>query len=140
MPIYLDANVFIYAALQDPQAIPKARGAILYIQQLGKGKIEAATSTLSWDEVMWVALRLLDERSDAIALGKWFLRLPNLKLLPVTNEVVHRAQGLVESHGLKPCDAIHAASAITNRIDELVSDDNIFDRVPGVARVKLSER
>ena len=139
MKLYLDANVFIYAALQEPKDIPKARVAISYLQQLGKGKIKAATSVLSWDEVMWVALRILDERSDAYELGKWFLRLPNLIFLPVTIEVALRAQGLVESHGLKPRDAIHASSALTNHIDELVSDDSVFDRVPGIIRVRLSE-
>lgn len=139
MKLYLDANVFIYAALQEPKDIPKARVAVSYLQRLGKGKIEAATSILSWDEVMWVALRLLDERSDATELGKWFLRLPNLIFLPVTNEVALRAQGLVESHGLKPRDAIHAASALTSHVAELLSDDSIFDRVPGITRVRLSE-
>ena len=88
---------------------------------------------------MWVALRLLDGRSDATELGKWFLRLPNLIFLPVTTEVVLRSQGLVESHGLKPRDAIHAASALTSHVSELVSDDSIFDRVPGIIRVRLSE-
>ncbi len=47
--------------------------------------------------------------------GMIFLELPNLRMLYIDSEVIARAQALLESYGLKPRDAIHAASAIVIR-------------------------
>ena len=46
------------------------------------------------------------------------------------------AQRLMDEYGLKPRDAIHAAAALENRIDTIVSYDKDFDEVRGLKRVE----
>ena len=44
---------------------------------------------------------------------------------------------IIEKYNLKPRDAIHVASALTNNIKEIVSDDPDFDKVKEIKRKKL---
>ena len=54
---------------------------------------------------------------------------------PVTEEDVHEARGLLEAHaGLSARDAIHTAIMQRHEIDEILSFDSGFDRVPGLRR------
>jgi predicted nucleic acid-binding protein len=50
-------------------------------------------------------------------------------------EIISRAQTLLEEHNLKPRDAIHAATAIRNGIDKILSYDEDFDTLPNLVRV-----
>ncbi len=75
------------------------------------GKLKACSSTLTWDEVTWVTLKVLGE-IDAVEQGRKFLAFPNLTLISITEEVITKAQHLMEKYGLKPRDAIHAAACI----------------------------
>jgi len=61
--------------------------------------------------------------------------LPNLRLLRADIRVVSRAQSIVEDFDLKPRDAIHAATAIENGIDKILSYDDDFRAIPDLTRV-----
>lgn len=50
-------------------------------------------------------------------------------------EVLHRARDLIATGEVRGRDAVHAASALVNGFDALVSADADFDAVPGLRRV-----
>ena len=133
-PVYVDSNIFIYPAIYDPETIPEAARARARLQEIASGSFEAYTSTVTWDEVTWVVRRLFGSEKAA-AQGASFLRLPNLRLLKVDIDVVSEAQSILEEFGLKPRDAIHAATAIRNGIGRILSYDEDFDTLPNLARV-----
>jgi len=130
----VDSNIFIYPAIYDPAAIPEAAKAKANLQEIASASIEAYTSTLTWDELTWVVRRLFGFEKAA-AQGASFLRLPNLRLLRVDVEVICRAQSILEEFQLKPRDAIHAATALGNGIDRILSYDEDFDALPNLDRV-----
>jgi predicted nucleic acid-binding protein len=128
--IYLDAGVFIFAALNRESIGRRARS---LIQRVGEGKEEAATCALSADEVIWVVGRHRS-REDALSAGRAFLSVPNLKILPVNQDVVLSALTLMRRYELDPRDAIHASTALLNRCTAIVSADAHFDAVVEVPR------
>jgi len=66
------------------------------------------------------------------------LGFPNLRFIPTSEEVVRGAQGLVADWDLDPRDAIHLASALSKRINILVSDDSDLNVPTGIRRVSAS--
>jgi predicted nucleic acid-binding protein len=132
--LYIDSSIFIYPAIYDPDAIPEAARAKAKLHEIASGSIEASTSTLTWDEVTWVVRRLFGSEKAA-AQGASFLKLHNLKLLKVDLEIISQAQTLLERYDLKPRDAIHAATAMRNGIDKILSYDEDFDTLPNLVRV-----
>jgi len=132
--LYIDSNIFIYPAIYDPDAVPEAAQAKARLHEIASGSIKAFTSTLTWDEVTWVTLRLFGIEK-ATAQGASFLKLPNLRLLRVDLETISHAQTLLEKYNLKPRDAIHAATAIRNGISKILSYDEDFDTLPNLVRV-----
>ncbi|MCA1819764.1 MAG: type II toxin-antitoxin system VapC family toxin [Thermoplasmatota archaeon] len=125
--IYIDANVFIYAAAGDGARRTAAVRALRKARTTG-----AATSALTVDEVVWGLRR--QGMPFAIAYGRKILGLPELRILAVQAAHVDRALTLMEK-GLQPRDAIHAAVAMAAQAD-MLSFDPDFDGVPGLHRVK----
>ena len=64
-----------------------------------------------------------------------FLTLPNFIFVDVKKDIIIRAQRLFEEYNLKPRDAIHAATAISPNIDEIISEDKDFDSVRELKRI-----
>ncbi len=52
-------------------------------------------------------------------------------------EVVSSALGIIKKYHLAPRDAIHAATAIAEKADFIVSTDNHFDRIKELKRKSL---
>lgn len=130
--IYLDANIFIYSL---GNVDKKTKACIQILDGIIKGKMEACTSLLTWDEFFY-AIRKQMDKEKAIEESKRFLEFPNLILLRVTEETIEKAHLLAAQYNLRPRDAIHAASAITNNIKEIISDDPDFDRIKELKRIK----
>ncbi len=133
---YLDSNVFIYPVVADERREEKASRAQRILTRVASGKLEAATSALTWDELVWSLTRLLG-RASALKKGRMLLEFPNLSLLSVDESVISRAQVLLDDYELKPRDSIHAACALENGIREIVSDDPDFDKVRELRRIRL---
>ena len=55
---------------------------------------------------------------------------------PVTGDDVLSMAANIEAYGLLPRDAIHVAVAQRLGIEAIVSDDDAFDRVPGITLYK----
>ncbi len=130
---YLDAGVFIYAALSRGAIGRRARS---LLQKVHDGREEAASCTLAFDELMWVVGKHRS-REDTITAAAAFLALPNLKLLAVNQDSLFSALTLMRRYSLDPRDAIHASTAIINRCSAIVSSDPHFDDVVEIPRKRI---
>lgn len=128
--LYLDAGVFIYAALSRDSIGRRARS---LLQKVHDGTAEAASCTLAFDEVIWVVGKHRS-REDAITAAAAFLALPNLKLLAVNQDSLFSALSLMRRYSLDPRDAIHASTAIQSKCSAIVSADAHFDYVVEIPR------
>ena len=133
---YIDSNVFIYPAIYQTESQQKAKKAKEILLKIEKGEISAHTSTLTWDEVVWVVGKLLS-RDDGINQGKKLLGFPNLEFMNVDEGILTLAQNLLNKYKLSPRDSIHAASAVSRKIKAVISDDKDFDQVKEITRAPL---
>ena len=129
---YLDANVFIYSTINTQELGEKARAILQNIQQ---GEETAITSALTYDEVFWAikkySLELAFEACEAL------LNFPNLEIIPADRELALSALQLIREYHLAPRDALHAATAIAEKADYIVSTDSHFDRLKELKRKEL---
>lgn len=135
---YIDSNVFIYPVVADEKTEDKALLAKNILIKIADKSIDAATASLTWDEIVWSIRKILGTEI-AIKEGSRFLEFPNLKILDVNEKVIDRAQRLIEKNKLKPRDAIHIACCIENGIDKIISDDPDFDDIKEVKRIALEK-
>ncbi len=133
---YLDSNVFIYPAIYDEETEPKTKKAKELLQNIENGKLSAFTSTLTWDEVVRVVSRVMG-RNEGVIQGKKLLGFPNLQFVAADENVLARAQNLMDKYKLSPRDSIHVASALEKRIKSVISDDADFDQVKEIKRTPL---
>lgn len=133
MTLYLDSNVFIYAALNTEAPGNKARSLLQTIRQ---GEEQAKTSALTIDEILWTVKKHRN-LNDAIDSGEAFLNFPHLELACVTGELIAFALSLMKKYCLDPRDAIHAATAITEKVDYIISTDPHFDKIKELKRQPL---
>jgi predicted nucleic acid-binding protein len=130
--IYLDANVFLSAILNQEDEGEKARD---LLQKLQKAEIVAATSALSFDEVFWIVKKHRGFIS-ALKAAKTLLEIPNLTFLEVNDQTLWSAYNLAEKYRLDPRDAIHVACALDHAIFTIISEDEHFDKVKEIKRTK----
>ena len=133
---YIDSNVFLYPVLYRADVQPKAKKAKEILLKVESGSLSAFTSTLTWDEVVWVVSRVMT-RNDGIAQGQKLLGFPNLGFINVDEGVLTQAQTLMNKYKLSPRDSIHAASALDRRIKIIISDDEDFDQIKEIKRNPL---
>lgn len=131
--LYLDSNVFLYAALNNEEIGNKARNLLKKVQL---GKERACSSALTFDEMVWVVKKYRSLR-DAIIAGEAFLNFPNLKLVTVNGDLLALALSLIRKYSLDQRDSIHAASALSNKVKTIVSTDEHFDKIVELHRKTL---
>jgi len=134
---YIDSNIFIYPAIYSAEALEKAKKAKEILLKIERRELSAYTSTLTWDEVVWVVSRILS-RDDGNSVGRKLLSFPNLEFIDVDKRVLSTAQTLSDKYKLNPRDSIHVASAIGKKIRRVISDDEDFDIVKEIERTPLS--
>lgn len=123
--IYLDSTVLIYAILYAGERGERARN---LLENVRVGKLMAATSALTFDEVFWKVKK--EKGSDAaLRAGEAFLTMPNLIFISVDDEVLWKSLALIKQYKLDPRDAIHAACAITHGVYTVISEDHDFDKI-----------
>ena len=129
---YFDANVFILPQIYDlsVESVAKAKE---YLTSLTEGEIEGCTSTLTWDEIVYIVRKIGGEKSSLIA-GTRFLTFPHLKIVDADFRIISKAQKIVETYRLKPRDAIHAACALIYCNGEIISSDSDFDVIEDIKR------
>ncbi len=127
--LYLDANVFIYATINTQKPGENARELLQKIQQ---GEETAVTSALTFDEVFWAVKKYSAELAFHSCTA--LLNFPNLEIIPVDRETAISALKIIDEYHLAPRDAIHAATAIAEKADFIVSTDAHFDKVKELKR------
>lgn len=138
MQKYLDANIFIFPVVESEEIDIRAKLSKEILSKATEGYLDAATSALTWDELVWAVKKFIGEK-ESIEEGNKFLQLPNLKILEVDTEVLLKAQELMSIYKLRPRDSIHAACAIKNNIRQIISDDPDFDKVKEIERISLEK-
>jgi uncharacterized protein len=131
--LYLDANILIFAAL-NTEVIGEKAVSLLKKIQLGEEK--AVTSALTFDEVFWEVKhnRGIERALDT---AEAMLNFPNLEILPADKQIVSSALLIIKKYNLGPRDAIHAATAIAEKADYIVSTDAHFDKVKELRRKNI---
>ncbi len=133
---YIDANVFIYPILYAEEQEPKVKHAKQILLSIEKGELSAYTSTLTWDEVVWLTRKAMG-RDEAISQGQKLLGFLNLQWIPVDEHILSQAQALMNKYNLHPRDSIHVASAIDRKINSIISDNIDIDQVKEIKRTQL---
>jgi uncharacterized protein len=128
--IYLDSNVFIYAALGGGKEGGWCRD---LIRRIAEGEDESLTSALTVDEVVY-QVRVSRGPEASIQAGEAVLQMAHLTIAPADAETLWKSLDLGRQLGLYPRDAIHAATALLRGTPELISEDADFDRVEGLRR------
>ncbi|MBI4140328.1 type II toxin-antitoxin system VapC family toxin [Candidatus Woesearchaeota archaeon] len=131
--IYLDANFFVFALLDQTKKGEKARE----IQKnIIEGQMRAFTSVLALDEVMLVLLKNQKKHLLRKAIEDIYAT-PNLAVREVPSLTALRALHFIETTGLKPRDALHLAVMEHLQLTTILSDDADFDKVKHIKRQKL---
>jgi predicted nucleic acid-binding protein len=133
---YIDSNVFIYPVIADEKTEAKAASCRKILLEIATGNMEAATSFLTWDEFMWILSKYLG-KEIAVIQGRKFLEFPNLRFIEVGENVISRANELVNKYAINPRDAIHASCALEIDADGILTDDQDFDKVKELRRIRL---
>lgn len=131
MQIFLDTNIFLYAA-GGPH--PEREACVRLLQQIGDGSLDATVNTEVVQELLFVLARR-GRRQDGLKLARHVLSLfPGL--LPVTRKDMLRACDLLDRYPRLPVrDAIHVATMLNNGLQTVVSVDSDFDHVAAIRRV-----
>ena len=130
--LYLDANIFIYAAINTESTGKKARSLLLKIQQ---GDEQAATCALTFDEVFWSIKKRKPELASETSYA--LLNFPNLEIIPADRKLALSALKIINEYNLAPRDALHAAAAIASKANCVVSMDSHFDKIKELTRQPL---
>ncbi|MDR0493260.1 MAG: type II toxin-antitoxin system VapC family toxin [Nitrososphaerota archaeon] len=134
---YVDSNIFLYPVLYSKEADPRVNTASEILKNIAKGELLAFTSVLTWDEVVWVVRKTMGI-TEAQSQGQKLLGFLNLQFIEVDENILSQAQGLISKYSLKPRDAIHIASAINQKLELMISDDQDFDRIKEINRIPLT--
>lgn len=131
---YADANLLIKAAIEKEEIGKDAR---LILEAGAEGKVNLETSSLTFDEVMWAILKVADRESTLKATEK--LAKSVAVVFDVSMDVIYETFEVFKHTRLAPRDAIHAACMRFYGVNEIISDDSDFDKIPGIKRFTISE-
>ena len=131
-PVYIDANSAIYA-------VEKIEPYCSFLAPLWPaaqaGQVSIVTSELTWLETLVKPMR--DGNTALETLFRVFLTAQEIEMVPATLalwEEAARLRGL----GLKTPDALHAATGLAVGCTLFLTNDAIFQRVPGLQVTILS--
>jgi len=131
--LYLDANFFIFALLDRTDKGVEARS---LQQRIVEGKERAVTSSLTLDEIMWVLIKGGKQHLLRTAV-EGIYSMPNLDVVEVSSTAPLLALDFIERYDLKPRDAFHASVMRENNVETIASDDEDFDRIEWIKRIRL---
>lgn len=125
---YIDSNVFVYASSRNDALGQAARRLLQTIQA---GTVQAVTSCLTFDEVIYVLKKMFPD--NVFAAGEQILNL-DIKFLAADKSLLHSMLHIVNTHHLQPRDALHLATMQAHHITTLISDDKDFDTIHSIER------
>jgi len=131
--VYIDTNIFLNPILYDINKNQEAKKSKNFLEEIITNKKIGLTSVLTWDEFVWIVRKTLGIHI-AIEKGKKFLVFPNLRIVKISLTTINRAQDLISNYHIQPRNAIHAASALENKINKIISFDDDFDIINEIER------
>jgi predicted nucleic acid-binding protein len=126
--MYIDANIFIFAALDNGDIGKKARELLKRIEDR---RLVASVSPLVFDEVVWVVQKI-SGRDDAQKIGYGLLSLP-LSWLDIGYSSIQHSMNSYKV-GLNPRDALHIGIMTDYDINVIISEDKDFDKIQSIKR------
>jgi len=134
--VYLDANLFVYAAISTEQQGESARK---MLEEIERGNYEAYTAALTFDEILW-AITKHNDKETAYKAAERFLSLPHLTLIEINTSLVQSFIEIYKNEKLKPRDALHLAAMQSQNIKTMISSDADFDIIKGIKRMDFTKR
>ncbi|MFQ5712179.1 MAG: type II toxin-antitoxin system VapC family toxin [Candidatus Geothermarchaeales archaeon] len=127
--MYLDSNLFVFALLDKTRRGDDTRK---FLGELHE-KQRAITSSLTFDEIMWVLIKNRKKHLLRTAI-EGIYSIVNLEIVGVSPLIPILALELMEKYDIMPRDAFHAAVMQIKNEKEIVTDDKDFDRIDGIKR------
>ncbi len=131
--IFLDANIFMYAA---GKTHPYKQPCIQILQAVESRQLNGVTNVEVLQELLY-RYHYIQLQEKGIQLCQLILEYP-LTLLSVTPSDMQLSLEILEqslSVGLKPRDAVHAATMQNNNVTQILSADKHFDHISGIRRL-----
>lgn len=133
--VYFDANIFIYSV---EGIAPWANELNDIFVGLKSNEFSAVTSSLGLSECL--VLPFKQNRSDLVHVYRQiFLSRTYLDVAPIDDDVLIFAANIRAQSNLKLPDAIHAATALTQKCTAILTNDAGFHRVSGIELFLLSD-
>ncbi len=133
MRIFIDASLLIYLNVKLPQDF--ADKLDNFWIKLVKDNNELYTDILVLDETLYVSRKkYMVDYADTIDLLENAV-LPFIKVLDIGLDEYQVAIKYMLDYGLKPSDAIHAATMEKNHIPYIATEDKHFDRIKWIKRI-----
>ena len=130
--ILIDSNIFMYAA---GGSHPLKQASVEFLERVARSEVEAAVDAEVLQEILH-RYRAIDRWSDGTKVFD-LARVIVPVVLPVSVEVLDEARSLMDrNERLSARDAVHAAAAIRNGIQQICSFDGVFDAIEGIERVE----
>ena len=133
--IAIDTCMFIYQWQAHPRYSPLTD---VVFSSIEHGDVIAVTSTISMTELLVHPHREHDEQKVSEILGL-FSTYPNLHWVAPQLEIAVRAAEIRAQHRLHTPDALQAATALHAKASALITNDPIFERVPGFETLVLND-
>lgn len=132
--VYADTSVLIYSIEVNPTyyALLEPLWARFYV-----GTVEIVSSELTLMETLVVPTR--DRNDSLVSTYEQLLLASSLRLIPISQTILREAARLRATTNLKTPDAIHAATALGDRITLFLTNDSQFRTVTNLSIVVLSE-
>lgn len=132
--MYIDSNIFIFAATDDGELGQNCRK---IIELINEQKITGVASYLVVDEVVWVLKKIVG-KDDAIKIIKAMLSMP-VKWIEIDRSIIIKMMEIYKETTLDPRDTIHVSSMKEVGLSIIVSEDGDFDKVEGIERINASK-
>ena len=120
--IALDTVIFIYFLEQHPVYFETVKE---LFRRIETDKLTAVMSSLVFTELLVPAYRA-DDITTVNTLSRLLINFPNIKTVPVSNEISIEAARLRAIFGMRTPDAIHAATALKMDADAIITNDKDF--------------
>ncbi len=127
MTFFLDANIVVYSRVPGRYR----QSCLMILESVTRGTADGRTSTAALEEVWHLECSGRVGQIDGLTEQAHTILAP---LLAVTDEIFGRALQL-DAPSVGTNDRLHAATALENGIDVVVSADSGFDEMPGIRRV-----
>lgn len=130
--VLFDTNIFVYATGGEHRYRRPCK-AVLELQS--SGELAGEASTILIQEFAFVRLRRGDSRDNVFSVCQTVAQACTKVHSFTWNDMELALTILKDTDAIRPADAVHAATAINNGIQHILSTDTDFDRIDGIDRI-----